>query len=77
MTVDYNGVAVIIAAVAAAFASIGTTIMQWRASKKTEANKQEAIVARAAQTDTIIASAVTPALLAPPPVPPPTDEDKP
>jgi hypothetical protein len=62
MTVDYNGVAVVIGAVAAAIASIATTVMQWRASKKADANKQEAIAAREHQTSTIIQSAVAPAL---------------
>ncbi len=75
MTLDYNGVAVIIAAIAAAFGSVTTTILQWRASRKAEANKQESIAAREAQTQTIIQSAVAPALATPPPVPP--DQDKP
>lgn len=77
MTVDMNGIAVIIAAIAAAFGSIATTVMQWRASKKIDKNKQESIAAREAQTSTIIQSAVTPALNTPPPVPPTIDPDKP
>lgn len=78
MTLDYNGVAIIIAAVAAAFGSIATTVMQWRASKKIDKNKEESIAAREAQTNTIIQSAVTPALNTPPPIPPAVaDPDKP
>lgn len=67
MTVDYSGVAILIGAVAAAIGSIATTVLQWRASKKIDANKQEAMAARAEQTNTIIQSAVTPALNASPP----------
>lgn len=79
MTVDYSGVAILIGAVAAAIGSIATTVLQWRASKKIDKNKEESIAARAEQTNTIIQSAVTPALNAPPPqsaVPPPADKDK-
>ncbi len=75
MTIDYQGVSVLVAAVVAAFVSIGNAIQNWRASKKLDANKQESIAAREAQTQTIIQSAITPALATPPPVPP--DQDKP
>lgn len=67
--VDYNGIAVLIAAVAAAIVSIGTAIMQWKAMKKAEINKSEAIAARHEQTATIIQSAVTPALNSTPAAP--------
>jgi hypothetical protein len=67
MTVDYTGLSVLIGAIVAAIGSLATTIMQWRNSKKMDANKQEAIAARETQTNTIIQSAVTPALLTPPP----------
>lgn len=70
MKVDYNGVSILVAAVSAAVVSVGTAIMQWRAMKKADANKQEAIAAREAQTSTIINQAVVPALNSPPPVPP-------
>jgi hypothetical protein len=76
--IDYAGVSILIGAVVAAIGSLATTVMQWRASKKIDKNKEESIAAREAQTSTIIASAVTPALMTPPPVPPvPSDADKP
>lgn len=68
MTVDYSGVSILIGAIVAAIGSLATTIMQWRASRKADANKQEAIAARESQTNTIIQSAVTPALNTPPPI---------
>lgn len=74
--IDYNGIAVLIAAVSAAVVSIGTAIMQWRTSTKMDKNKEEAIQAREQQTNTIIQSAVTPALNTPPPTPT-GDPDKP
>lgn len=77
MTVDYSGVSILIGAIVAAIGSLATTVMQWRASKKADANKQEAIVARENQTNTIIQSAVTPALNTPAPAPAPGDADKP
>lgn len=67
MTVDYGGIAVLIGALAAAFGSIFTAIMQWRNSTKMDKNKQEAIAAREQQTSTIIEKAVVPALNAAPP----------
>lgn len=69
-TVDYSGVSILIGAIVAAIGSLVTTFLQWRAARKADANKQEAIAARAEQTNTIIQSAVTPALNTPPPVPP-------
>lgn len=72
--VDYAGISILIGAIVAAIGSLATTVMQWRASKKADANKQEAMAARAEQTNTIIQSAVTPALLTPPPVAAPTDK---
>ena len=69
MTVDYNGIGVLITAIVAAIGSLVTTIMQWRTRKTIDANKEEAIAARHEQTNTIIQSAVTPALNAPPPKP--------
>jgi hypothetical protein len=70
MTVDYSGIAVLVGAIAAAIGSLATTVMQWRASRKADKNKAEAMAAREAQTSTIIQSAVTPALNSPPPAKP-------
>lgn len=67
MTVDYTGVSVLIGAIVAAIGSLVTTFLQWRAARKIDKNKQESIAAREAQTQTIIDSAVTPALNAAPP----------
>lgn len=68
MKIDYSGVSILIGAIVAAIGSLATTIMQWRAAKKIDENKEEAIAARHEQTNTIIQSAVTPALNAVPPV---------
>lgn len=75
MTTDLNGIAVLIGAVVAGIGSLATTIMQWKASRKAEANKQEAMAARHEQTNAIIQSAVVPALNTP--VPPPTPPEGP
>lgn len=75
-SVDYSGVSILIGAIVAAIGSLATTIMQWRAAKKADANKQEAIAARHEQTNTIISQAVVPALNSPPPAVPDADPDK-
>jgi hypothetical protein len=74
--IDYQGVSVLLAAIVAAIGSLATIIQFWMASKKIDKNKRESITARETQTQTIIASAIAPALATPPPVPP-TDVDKP
>ena len=67
MKIDYQGVSVLIAAIVAAIGSLAATIQNWKASKKIDRNKQESITARETQTQTIIASAIAPALATPPP----------
>lgn len=66
-TIDLAGTALVIGAIFAGVPAVVTAYLQIKASRKAEANKQEAIAAREAQTSTIIDSAVTPALNAQPP----------
>lgn len=67
MTIDLQGTALVIGAIFAGVPAVVTAYLQIKASRKAEANKQEAMAAREAQTSTIIQSAVTPALNADPP----------
>jgi len=68
MTVDLQGTALVIGAVFAGIPAVVTAYLQIKASRKIDKNKAESIAAREAQTQTIIQSAVTPALNAQPPV---------
>ena len=71
MTIDLPGTALVITAtlagIAAVVGPIVTAYLQIKASKKIEANKQEAIARREEQTKTIINKAVIPALNSTPP----------
>jgi hypothetical protein len=71
MTIDLAGTALVIGAVCAGIAAVVgpvvTAYLQIKASRKADANKTESMAAREAQTQTIIASAVVPALNTPPP----------
>ena len=73
MTIDLNGLGPIIAATCTGIALLATTAttiyLQIKAARLAETNKKASIAAREAQTKTIIASAVVPALNTPPPTP--------
>jgi hypothetical protein len=85
LTIDLAGTALVIGAVCTGIGALlipaSTVYLQLKAAKKADAaaqlaekNKNESIAARETQTQTIIASAVGPALNTPVPTPP--DGDK-
>ena len=55
MTIDLAGIALIITAFGAVVGPAVTAYLQLKAARKAEVNKQEAIIARTAQTDQIAA----------------------